>query len=145
MVISKKHKGVAASGRKRLDRPFDVAVARKARALASRYQVVIRFDEDCREYYGRGLELPGALGDGKTPDECVESTRQAMEAVAAFMLERGETPPPPAAEGLRKIQLNVRVTPEEKLIFEQAARHSGQGLSDFIRAAALAGAMRGQP
>ena len=104
--------------------------------------MVIRFDEECGEYIGRGLELPGALGDGKTPDACLASTREAMSAIVAFILERGENPPTPAAEGLRKVQLNVRVTPEEKLLFEEAARKNGQGLSDYIRSAALTGTRR---
>jgi predicted RNase H-like HicB family nuclease len=137
MSTLRKRNPVAKSRKKRLDRPFDPAVVREARTLTRRYQVVIRFDEDCNEYYGRGLELPGALGDGKTPDQCVASTQAGMESVAAFMLESGQTPPAPAAEGNRKIQLNIRVTTEEKLLFEQAVRSSGQGLSDFIRAAAL--------
>jgi predicted RNase H-like HicB family nuclease len=137
MVTPKKPKRAAASNKKRLDRPFDPAIVREAQSLSRRYQVVIRFDEECGEYYGRGLELPGALGDGRTPDQCVASTRAAMEAVAAFMLETGQSPPTPVAEGSRKIQLNIRVTADEKLIFEQAARSTGQGLSDFIRAAAL--------
>jgi hypothetical protein len=133
---------VASNRKKRIDRPFASTVLAKAKKLATQYQVVIRFDEECREYYGRGLELPGALGDGKTPDACVSSTREAMVSIAAYMMERGETPPTPSAEGLRKVQLNVRVTPEEKLLFEEAARRSGQGLSDYIRSAALSGTAR---
>src|SRR5206468_2944449 len=122
---------------RRIDRPVSAALARQAKEIAAKYQVVIGFDDECGEYYGRGLELPGALGDGTTPDECVASTRSAMAAIVCFMLERGESPPAPAAQGLRKVQLNVRVTPEEKLLFEEAARRNGQGISDYIRSAAL--------
>src|SRR5437016_5857763 len=105
MAISKKRSAAAANGNRKLGAPFDPKIARQAKTLAARYQVVLRYDDECGAYYGRGLELPGALGDGKTPDACVASTRRAMAAVAAFMLERGETPPTPAAEGLRKVQL----------------------------------------
>jgi predicted RNase H-like HicB family nuclease len=142
MSISKKQDGAATSKSKRIDRPFSQAILGKARQISGRYQVVIRFDEECEEYFGRGLEVPGALGDGKTPHSCVASTREAMSSIVAFMLERGEKPPAPAVEGFRKVQLNVRVTPEEKLLFEQAARRQGQGLSDYIRTAALSGATR---
>jgi uncharacterized protein (DUF1778 family) len=137
-MATTKKQGAAAVKHKKLDRPVTPAIARQANQIAAKYQVIIRFDEECDEYYGRGLELPGALGDGKTPDECVSSTRQAMAAIVGFMLERGEKPPAPAGLGLRKIQLNVRVTPEEKLLFEEAARRNGQGISDYIRSAALA-------
>src|SRR4051794_39647668 len=127
MATTKKHIAAAASGKKPINSPMDPKIARQAQQLAAKYQVVIRFDDECNEYYGRGLELPGAMGDGKTPDACVTSTRQAMSAVVGFMLERHEVPPTPAVEGLRKVQLNVRVTPEEKLLFEEAARRNGQG------------------
>jgi predicted RNase H-like HicB family nuclease len=137
MATTKKQGAVAAKHRKS-DRPVSPAIARQANQLAAKYQVIIRFDEECGEYYGRGLELPGALGDGETPDECVSSTRDAMAAIVAFMIERGEKPPAPAGLRLRIIQLNVRVTPEEKLLFEEAARRNGQGISDYIRSAALA-------
>lgn len=40
--------------------------------------------------------------------------------------------------GKRTQQVNVRLTPEEKVILEGTARRKGfEGLSDFIRAAAL--------
>ncbi len=121
-----------------LARPFAPKVLERARAIASAYQIIIRPEDG--EYYGRGLELPGAMSDGKTPDDCVASTRQAMVAMVAFMLERGETPPSPAAQGRRKVQVNVRMTAEEKLVIEAAAKQKGfGGISDYIRSTALAG------
>ena len=69
---------------------------RQAWELAQRYQIVVWFEEG--EYYGRGFEMPGAMGDGKTPDECVENTRRGIFAAVATMLENGE-PPPPAWDG----------------------------------------------
>jgi predicted RNase H-like HicB family nuclease len=115
-------------------------VAQRANSLAARYQVVIRFDQEEGEFYGRGLEMPLAMGDGKTPDQCVASTRKAMAVVAATMIERGETPPAPAVEGIRGEQVNIRLTAEEKLLLEESARRQGfRGLSDYVRAAALTG------
>ena len=61
-----------------------------------------------------------------------------MAAVVAFMLERGERPPVPASDQAKLVQLNVRISAEEKLMFEEAARQKGQALSEFIRTAALA-------
>ncbi|HEV2293000.1 MAG TPA: DUF1778 domain-containing protein [Tepidisphaeraceae bacterium] len=88
-------------------------------------------------YFGRGLELPGALGGGVTPAACLESTKESMAAVVALMLERGQTPPPAASDETKLVQLNVRISAGEKLLFEEAARQRGQGLSDFIRSAAV--------
>lgn len=100
--------------------------------------MVVRCEDG--EYYGRGLELPGAMDDGSTPDECVTHTREAMVAMVAYMLEEGRMPPPPASEGARTEQVNVRLTAEEKLAMEQTAQRKGyRGISDYVRAAALAG------
>ncbi|MGB7159766.1 MAG: DUF1778 domain-containing protein [Tepidisphaeraceae bacterium] len=97
--------------------------------------MVIRRESD--GYFGRGLELPGALGNGATPAGCLASTKASMVAVVAFMLERGETPPPAASDETKLVQLNVRISAGEKVMFEEAARQHGQGLSEFIRSAAV--------
>jgi hypothetical protein len=56
----------------------------------------------------------------------------------ATMLEAGQSPPPPAREGLRSAQVNVRLTPEEKAILESRAKAKGfRSLSDFIRTSVL--------
>jgi predicted RNase H-like HicB family nuclease len=134
--MSAKRKDVQAK-RKAIDRSFDAAILNRARQIAERYQVVISYEDG--EYYGRGLELPGAMDDGKTPDECVTNTRKAMVSIVAYMLEEGQTPPLPASEGARTEQVNVRLTAEEKLAMEQAAQRQGyRGLSDYVRAAAIA-------
>lgn len=127
--------GSAKRGRGRIDRPFDPAILKRAKGIVDRYQVVIRRESD--GYYGRGLELPGALGNGTTPAACLDSTRDSMAAVVAFMIERGETPPPAASDETKLVQLNVRISAGEKMMFEEAARQRGQGLSDFIRSAGL--------
>jgi hypothetical protein len=65
-------------------------------------------------------------------------TREAMIGVAAYMLEQGWRPPEPAREGNRSVQINIRVTPEEKAVLESRSRSKGfRGLSDFIRASVL--------
>jgi len=61
----------------------------------------------------------------------------------AYMLEIGETPPPPASDQKRTEQVNVRLTTEEKLVLEEAAHSSGfRGISDFVRTASLAQAKK---
>ena len=55
------------------------------------------------------------------------------------MIEAGETPPAPARQGVRGEQVNVRLAREEKALLESSARQKGfRGLSDFMRAGALA-------
>lgn len=122
---------------KAIDRPFDPATLRRAKSIAALYQIVLQFEDG--EYYGRGLEMPYVMNDGKTPDQCVKATRQSLATAVATLLERGETPPPPASEGKRSEQINVRLTTEEKLLLESAARSRGfKGLGDFVRATVLA-------
>jgi predicted RNase H-like HicB family nuclease len=122
-------------------RPFAPEILRRAEEIARRYQVIVWFDEECGEYYGRGVELPSAMGDGATPDACVAHTREAFVALVAYMLEEGQSPPPPAIEGVRTEQVNVRLSAEEKLVLETAAQSQGyRGISDFVRAAALSAA-----
>jgi predicted RNase H-like HicB family nuclease len=118
------------------DRPFDKEVLAKARQVAERYQIVLKLEDG--EWYGHGLELPGARGDGKTPVAAVADTREALVTMVAYMMEEGQAIPAPASEGNRSVQINIRVTPEEKTLLESRSRARGfRGLSDFIRTAVL--------
>lgn len=120
-----------------LARPFAPDVLAEARKVADAYQVVVW--REYGEFYGRGLELPNTMGDGPTPEACYASVRQALVVTVAYLLERGEAPPPPAREQRRTEQVNVRLTAEERLLLEAASRREGAaGLSDFVRQAALA-------
>ncbi|MGD0898380.1 MAG: hypothetical protein ABR915_11130 [Thermoguttaceae bacterium] len=119
-----------------IDRPFPPAVLREAKKIAGRYQVILSCEEG--HWYGRGLELPNVFGDGKTVAQCMQNTREALCGAAAYMLEQGQKPPAPAREGTRTQQVNVRLSSVEKAVLESAAKGKGfQGLSDFIRTAAL--------
>jgi predicted RNase H-like HicB family nuclease len=111
-------------------------VLRRAAQIAARYQIVIQQEED--GYYGRGLEMPGVMNDGRTPAECLKATRESLVSAVAYLLESGKTPPAPAAENRRSEQINVRLTPEERVLLEEAARRKGfRGVSDFVRNASL--------
>lgn len=125
----------ASSGR--LDRPFAANVLQQAATMVADYQIILTSEED-GQWYGRGLELPHVYGDGSTPEKCVTETREALTATVAYMLEQGQSPPMPAKQGKRTTQVNVRLTADEKAILEGTARRKGfEGLSDFLRAAAL--------
>ena len=134
MVTSVKSKSSTDS--KALDRPFDQRILAEAKAIAGRYKIVLEFDAG--DWYGSGLELPTAFGDGKTPQAAVADTRQALILAVAYMLEKGQTPPTPAREGKRSVQVNVCLTPREKITLESKAQAQGfRGLSDFIRSSVL--------
>jgi predicted RNase H-like HicB family nuclease len=121
---------------KALDRPFAADVMAKAKAIAQEYQVILACEDG--QWYGRGLELPRVFGDGKTANQCIKSTREALAVAVAYMLEEGQRPPTPATEGRRTMQVNVRLAAEEKALLEVTAKRKGySSLSDYIRAAAI--------
>lgn len=134
-VLSKKS---AAKKKLAIDRPFDPKILRRARDLANNYRLILEPDQD-EGFVGHALEMPMSIGVGKTADECVRETREILVTVIATMLERGERPPSAVVEGKREEQINIRVTAEEKLLLEEAARSRGfRGVSDFVRTATLA-------
>jgi len=121
-----------------LDRPFDPQILRRARKIASKYRLIIEPEEDLG-YLASAVELPNVWGDGKTAEKCIRDVREALTTVVAYMLEQGQEPPIPSVERKRQEQINIRVTVEEKLLLEEAARSRGfRGVSDFIRTATLA-------
>ena len=125
------------SSKKTVDRPFDPAILRRAREIANSYHIILHHEDG--EYFGRGLEMPHVMNDGKTPDECVEKTRDILTTAVAHMIEKGEVPPSAAGENKRTEQVNIRLTTEEKLLLEEAARGKGfRGISDFVRSTSLA-------
>jgi hypothetical protein len=82
--------------------------------------------------------MPYVFGDGSSPASCIASTRAALVAAVAYLLEQGRPVAPPARLGRRTLQVNVRLTAEEKALLEGTARRQGfEGLSDYMRAAAL--------
>ena len=122
------------------DRPFDPAIWRKATEIAKGYSIVIRPEPEVGGFLGRGVEFPNAFGDGPTEQECMASTREGLTLVVATLLENGEVPPSPASEDRRDEQVNVRLSKFEKIVLEDAAQSRGfRGISDFMRATALAG------
>ena len=121
---------------KAIDRAIDAGVMAKAKAIAQEYQVILACEDG--HWYGRGLELPNIHGDGRTVGQCVENTREAFCGWVAYLIEEGQRPPTPAREGTRTMQVNVRLTAEEKALLEVTAKRKGfSGLADYVRAAAM--------
>lgn len=120
-----------------IDRPFDPAVLKKARAAAERYSVILWQEE--AEYCGSAVELPHCMGIGKTPDECIRETRELMVSALACDIERGIEPPPQASANRRTEQINIRLSPLERKRLEIAAEAGGyRGVSDYVRDTVLA-------
>lgn len=135
MKPTKKPKSRATNNQS-LDRPFAAGLLTAAKEVVGEYQILVSHEEG--HWYGHGLEMPHVFGDGSTPAACIADTEQALTTAVAYLMEQGQAPPAPARSGRRTQQVNVRLTAEEKAILEGTARRKGfEGLSDFIRAAAL--------
>jgi predicted RNase H-like HicB family nuclease len=118
-------------------RPFDPAILQKARRIAEKYRIVLEAHPDCG-YIGTSLEMPGAMGDGRTPDACVKHVREALVVGVAYLIETGQTPPVPADEQIRNKQINIRVTEAEQRRLKEAAAAKGfTDVSDFMRTTLL--------
>ena len=136
MSTSKKSNG-SLTKRKRIDRPFDAALFSRARSIVADYRIILEPDEKLG-YVGSAIEMPTVFANGGTPDACVKAVREALAVAVATMLELGKRPP--VGRGQRTQQVNVRLSPDEKLALEAAAAQMGfKGLSDYVRAAALRG------
>ncbi len=120
-----------------IGRPIGPGILQRARAISAQYRIVLEPQDD-GGYLGRCLEMPLVMGDGKTPDACVEMTRDAIVGVVGYMLEQRQSPPAPARDRARDQQINIRLTIEEKALLEEAARQQGfRGVSDFVRSRSL--------
>jgi predicted RNase H-like HicB family nuclease len=122
---------------KSLDRPFKESVLRKAKGIIADYRIILERNERLG-FIGSSVELPTVFADAKTPDKCYEAVKEALQVAVATMIECGQRPPQPASAKKRTVQVNVRLTSEEKLLLANAATNLGfKGISDFIRNTAL--------
>ncbi|HMD53982.1 MAG TPA: type II toxin-antitoxin system HicB family antitoxin [Phycisphaerae bacterium] len=120
----------------KLNRPFSKNVLAQAKKIADRYKIVLSHEDG--DYIGHGLEMPLVMADGKTAKQCVANTHDALVAAVATMIEHHEPVPAPTLEAKRTEQVNVRLTREEKMLLESSAKRKGfEGISDFLRVAAL--------
>ena len=134
MRTSKRSNGSSAK-RKSVECPFDPKVLSQARSIVGDYRLVLEPDEELG-LIGSAIELPTVFADAKTPDACVKATREALTVAVATLLELGKRPP--SGRHQRTQQVNIRLTPDERLVLEEEASRLGfKGVSDFVRAAAL--------
>ena len=116
--------------------PPSADAIRQAEQLVDGYAILIERHDDGL-YYGRGLEYPYLLGHGKTPAAAHRMAREGLIAAVAADISIGNAPPLSSSEK-RTQQINVRVSPMEKLRIEEVARRKGfRGVGDFLRSAAL--------
>jgi predicted RNase H-like HicB family nuclease len=117
---------------------LDAKTRKQAAAIAGQYSIILRPHERLG-FVAHAIEMPLVFADGHTERACLAAIRQALTAGVAVMILENETPPAPISENRRETQVNVRLTAEEKVLLEETAKRRGyRGLSDFVRAAALA-------
>src|SRR5579884_1361882 len=76
-----------------LRRPFSPRALRRAEALVDRYQLV--FWREDGHWFGRGLEMPFCMGDGRTLTACERVTRRSIVLGVATLMEEGQSIPEP--------------------------------------------------
>jgi predicted RNase H-like HicB family nuclease len=109
----------------------------RAAKIAKTYTLVMQ-PEPRLGYFGRTVEFPYVMADGKTLAACAEQVLEATTLAVVTYLERDQQPPGPAGDGRRDQQLNIRVSGEERLMLDGiAAREGFRSVSDYVRAAAL--------
>lgn len=122
---------------KKLERPFSKHTLRKAAEIVEDYRIILERN-DRLGFIGCSVELPTVFADAKTPEKCYSATKEALTIAAATMIECGQRPPQPASARKRDVQVNIRLTSEEKLLLANVAVNLGfEGISDFIRNTAL--------
>lgn len=68
-------------------RPIPQSAIDRGKTIAARYRFTL-WREDGR-WYAQGVEEPGAMGDGRTIEQCVRSVREALAiAVASHIVDK---------------------------------------------------------
>lgn len=109
---------------------------RRARKVADTYS--LRFEPSGDGYIGTVVEMPGVLGVGNSIESSAKETVELLVSALATLIEMGEPIPSPASAAKRDRQVNIRLTADEKLRLEDAARAAGfRSVSDYLRTAGL--------
>lgn len=118
---------------KDLTKVLKADVLRRAEKAVAGYKVIIESNQKFG-FAGSVVEFPTILGRGKTREECLQDTQEALKVAAATMLHFGGSPPKPAPAQARTEQVNIRVTSTEKVLMSKAAKSLGfRGVGDFVR------------
>ncbi len=132
-----KNTSITKSKSRILDKPFSKSVLCRARKYAKNYILVLE-EHERLGFTASCVEIPTVFADGKSANKCVEAMRKALTYAIATMIESGDTPPFPSTDKKRVVQVNVRLTYEEKLLLSSKSKSRGfKGLSDFIRTSVL--------
>lgn len=117
----------------------DSALLARARKVVEHYRLLIEPRPD-GGFSGSAVELPLTLGRGETEIDCIRDTRAALVRTVVSYLQDGNDPPAPASDHRREVQMNIRLTADERLRIEERARVAGyRSVSDYMRRAALRG------
>jgi hypothetical protein len=120
------------------DKAFDKRILSKARDTVEEYRFAF-WREDGR-YVGQCVEMD-TLGTGDTVERCIAEARSLAVTGVAFMLESRQRPPLPSRNQTRNVQVNIRLSPDEKRAIEEAASKGGfRGISDYLRIRGLSAA-----
>jgi predicted RNase H-like HicB family nuclease len=111
--------------------------------MAERYRIVLEREEGesggagaLGGYLARAVEFPTVFASAGTPNECEAKIREMLIIAVATMLEMGDSPPLPASK--RRVQVNIRLSGDEKMVLEESAQQAGfRGVSEYVRFAAL--------
>lgn len=135
-AVMKKTSARGTSKKSAREGPFSAAVQRRAAELAARYSLVVSASDE--GWSARCVEIPTAFAFAETEERALESARERVRVLLAFMIEQERKLPAPMRESKRDSQVNVKLTAEERMVIEEAARQQGfRGLSDFFRFAAM--------
>jgi predicted HicB family RNase H-like nuclease len=103
------------------------------------YTITLIEDSEAKAWTAQVLELPGAIGEGDTPDQAVADVKDALYAIIALLLEQGAAIPEPFATRDFSGQLSLRLPPELHHRATVLAATEGVSLNRWL-SAAVAGA-----
>lgn len=107
--------------------------------MAARYSLVIT-PHPSGGFSGSSVEMPLVFGRGASEAQCALDVRQAVAHTIDSLRESGEPVPAPALLDRREVQVNIRLTPDERFRIREKARVAGfRSISDYMRRAALRG------
>jgi|SRR5690348_1777806 len=72
----------------------------RGKNIAARYRITLWHEDG--EWYGQGVEEPGAMGDGRTIAQCIRSVREALAIAVASHIIDGEPVVPPIVSQERR-------------------------------------------
>src|SRR2546421_9497287 len=96
MPTTEMHKNRPESGIRSIPR----RAIERGKTIAARYRITLWHEDG--EWYGQGVEEPGAMGDGRTIAQCIRSVREALAVAVASHIVDGEPIVPPIVDQERR-------------------------------------------